>query len=574
MNVGVRDAPGFNFRLTPMVPLSGYPPAPANMDGYYLRGPPLWAAPGTQTQFSNLDIDLGFTGAQYATYNQDQGFPDMLHGQPGPGDNLESLFLLLAKAKMTQLGSTVHLSHSILDAPPVVPPFLDSPGLGPAAKGVGMISRFSMFPRQLGGGSGGDGSQDFAQALGAQWADPSDVSTILMVIGGDVVQKALAQGTGIPYFTPVCFSFGWVSYAFIALVEIIGDGRLLPPSDYPVKVINLGSGYARENKNWVVGRILRDLEASLSKEEPLEDDGIRIAVFEATKNPHGVTEFAFTGIHVVGLVLIALQLGLAAIPIGLSGEWDVMLITAVGTLLVQMAGCLPQWRAEKLPNRQHKSSVFALTQGNGSREIVVIMGKGNCLDLEELAASGSPRSGRIWEKFGGPLLSKRDDPAAVMIKNRTNLHRARNLRGFPVGFWITRVVTIAQSFLWLLLLVNLATPRNHNWVLLAIGAIGMFQNGYLAGMERPSKRRNVPLERVETFQAKKVMDCIMDYHAVYGNGTALLKEFFPGDLRPLESAWWAGETEGYDAERRAVEWRGNPRSNRENLYQAEGKINA
>jgi hypothetical protein len=35
------------------------------------------------------------------------------------------------------------------------------------------------------------------QTLGGQWANPADVSTILMVIGGDVVQKALAQSTGV-----------------------------------------------------------------------------------------------------------------------------------------------------------------------------------------------------------------------------------------------------------------------------------------------------------------------------------------------------------------------------------------
>ena len=63
-----------------------------------------------------------------------------------------------------------------------------------------------------------------------------------MVVGGDVVQNAFAQGTGKLY-TPVCFSFGCVAYAFTTLVGIIGDGRLLPRPDYPAKVLNLGSGY-------------------------------------------------------------------------------------------------------------------------------------------------------------------------------------------------------------------------------------------------------------------------------------------------------------------------------------------
>ena len=48
--------------------------------------------------------------------------------------------------------------------------------------------------------------------LQAQWSNPSDIFTILLIVGGDIVQKAIAQLTAgpIPHFTPVSFSFGWV----------------------------------------------------------------------------------------------------------------------------------------------------------------------------------------------------------------------------------------------------------------------------------------------------------------------------------------------------------------------------
>jgi len=109
--------------------------------------------------------------------------------------------------------------------------------------------------------------------LATQWVNPSDVSTILFVLGGDVVQKAFSQATGKLY-VPVCFSFGCVAYAFVALVGIIGDGRLLAPPDYPCKVLNLKSGYLRENKNFVLGRLLRDLEAIETRKENLpSEDG-------------------------------------------------------------------------------------------------------------------------------------------------------------------------------------------------------------------------------------------------------------------------------------------------------------
>lgn len=405
------------------------------------------------------------------------------------------------------------------------------------------------------------------QVMRDQWSNPTDISTILMIIGGDVVQKALAQGTGVWYFTPVCFSFGWVSYAFMALISIIGHGRLLPDPDYPAKVFNLKSGYARENKNWVVGRILRDVETSLSKKQPLGDDAIRISVYEAAVNRNGLTEFSLSLIHLNGLLCILMQLGLAAAPIALSGEWDIMLITAVGTLLVQMAGCVPQWRAEKLPNRQARDEVYALTQGNGSREIVVIFGMGNCLDIEEMAASGSPRGGRPWEKFTAKDIfsQPRNGPygKAQLPRRDTQLRKARVSRGIPVGFWVTRIVVVAQSILWLLLLINVATSRNYNWVLLAIGTIGMFQNAYLAGMERPVRLRNLPLNHVDSIRAKKVMDGLMDFEVQYpGLAVPLREEFFPGHLRMSEREWWDGRRKLYDDEREKMEWRGTPRSRR------------
>lgn len=420
---------------------------------------------------------------------------------------------------------------------------------------------FLSFARHIPQNSNMSGST--IQALRDQWSNPSDLSTILMVIGGDVVQKALAQGTGVWYFTPVCFSFGWVSYAFMALINIIGHGRLLPDPDYDVKVFNLESGYARDNKNWVVGRILRDIETTLSQEQPLADDAIRISVFKATPNRNGLTSFSPNFIHLEGLFCILLQIGLAAIPIALAGEWDTILITTAGTILVQMAGCTPQWRAEKLPNRQSENSTYALTRGNGSREIVVIFGEGNCLDLEELSASESPRGGRPWEKFIGADVFSRprttnDGPSAIPRWN-TQLRTSRVSHGMPLGFWVTRAIVVVQSILWLLLLINVAAPRSYNWVLLAIGSIGMFQNGYLAGMKSPSSHRNLPLNRVEVIRANKVMDGIMDLEVQYGCAVALRDEFFPGKLHDSEREWWDGNRDKYDDERAGAKWRGTPR---------------
>lgn len=411
-----------------------------------------------------------------------------------------------------------------------------------------------------------------AADLQAQWANPSDVTSILMIIGGDVVQKALAQGTGKLY-TPVCFSFGCVAYAFVSLVSIIGDGRLLPPPDYPAKVFNLQSGYQRENKNWVVGRILRDLEASLSRSDPLGDNGIRISVFEAALNSNGPTSFSWGWIHVAGALITAVQVALAVVPIALYREWAVIMILLAGTMLVQITGWLPQWRAEKLPNRQHSNAMYALTSGNGSRDVIVIFGRGNCLDLEELCASGSPRTSRPWEKFSRLSEQKLTyDEKKELPRRDTMLRKSINAHGMPVGFWITRILSSMLSVLWLLLLINVAAAKRHTWYLFGIGAIGMFQNAWLAATERQPKRHNLPLVHIDTIKTRKVMDGLMDFETVYQQAGPLLTEFFPGKLRPLEEQWWHGQGESdkdpYDNERMKHELaRGTPKRFEKNPFQ-------
>jgi hypothetical protein len=67
--------------------------------------------------------------------------------------------------------------------------------------------------------------------LRAQWSNPGDAFTILLIIGGDIVQTAIAQlcAGPVPYLTPVSFSFGWVSSFPYLLVEHVFDsfsGRL------------------------------------------------------------------------------------------------------------------------------------------------------------------------------------------------------------------------------------------------------------------------------------------------------------------------------------------------------------
>ena len=55
--------------------------------------------------------------------------------------------------------------------------------------------------------------QSTSQWLEGQWSNPSDIFTILLIVGGDIIQVAIAQLSAgpIPYLVPVSFSFGWVT---------------------------------------------------------------------------------------------------------------------------------------------------------------------------------------------------------------------------------------------------------------------------------------------------------------------------------------------------------------------------
>jgi hypothetical protein len=421
----------------------------------------------------------------------------------------------------------------------------------------------------------GNETTDVTGALATQWANPVDVLSILLIIGGDVVQRAFAQGTGKIY-VPVCFSFGCVAYAFMGLVNIIGDGRLLPPPDYSCKVFNLGSGYSRDSKSFVIGRLLRDLEASEARlvKASERDYALKITVFRASYNRNGRAGFSWTYLHLVGLGVTALQLAISAIPYILSQDWSVMLITLAGTFLIQWAGMLPQWTAEKLPHRQDSRSIFALTSGNGSRDIMVILGYGNCLDLESLAVQQTPRNSRPWEKFKWLSKPSKRPKATVAFHRHDSWQRQAiscnlwPLSGFPLGFAITRLSYGLLSIIWLFLLINVSAAKNFpdSWCLLAIGGIGMFQNAWLAAKELSPPMRNIPLERIDEITSRKVMDGIMDFHYTYELGEPLRKEFFPGKLNDDEEKWWSNDCKQYDDKRIGVTARGTPRRLRPEKY--------
>ncbi|KAH8666513.1 hypothetical protein BX600DRAFT_461921 [Xylariales sp. PMI_506] len=422
-------------------------------------------------------------------------------------------------------------------------------------------NQWTWFPtlNQLGQGLTKWDNNDTGHDLAKEWRNPHVViGTVLMLVGGDVIRAAMAQSAGMLY-TPVCFSFGWIAYCLSAVVDVFGDGKLLPRPDYPVKVFNLSSGYWRENRNWVIGRIVRDHQTWISREEPLGDNAIRIAVYEAEFNKRGSRSFRYTKLHLFGVCTTTLQLAIASIPTIITGgrEWGVLIVTVFGTGLALIMGALPQWTAEKLPNGHKSAQMYALTAGNGSRDVMVIKGAGNCLNLEELAAHESPVNTRPWVKFQNPAAKQRN--SATLL--------SREVFGIPQGHFITICVSVLLALCWILLLITIPGLEGHTWFFIAVGGMGLFHNTVVAGMRRKPKERNLPLRFLDVIVTQKVMDGLMDLEVSYpGCGAPLLREFMPGQLLADEKDWWNEEPSNrgmtpYDIQRyRERYYRLRPRS--------------
>ena len=346
-----------------------------------------------------------------------------------------------------------------------------------------------------------NGSGSGFHSVKSQWQNPNDILTILTIIGGDIVQRAVAQLSGHPsYITPVAFSFGWVGYTLNMVVAIMGEGRVMPPADCDCVVVNAKSMYSRTNRSWVLGRLVRDHDAN-----PLKP-GLTVTFFEACNN--GTDSGTVQGIpkadwvYFSGIGTILLQLAIAVIPGACYKDWTILMVTTIGTILALAGGALPKWRKEKWNGRLSREgdrSVMCLTRGNGYSDVLVIIseGKGH-YKLEDLA----------------------------------------NARTVPVPgtTWVALVLCIAQ----ILLLLTVAGLNSNAWYLLAIGTFGMVQNALAAGVPRDSSTSGIHFKEIRdsVIAEKKVFRALQRAEEAEPYvGLCLLPIFFPGGLRPDEEEW-------------------------------------
>jgi hypothetical protein len=194
---------------------------------------------------------------------------------------------------------------------------------------------------------------------------------------------------------------------------------------------------------------------------------------------------------------------------------------------------------------------------------MIILGRGNCLDLEELAVQESPRSTRIWEKIeflSDPVYDEKGRERCH--SNGMKIRTSKMMFGVPLGFIMTGALCTVQSVFWIALLITVSGLRSHSWFILAVGAVGMFQNAAVAAIGRDSSKRNLPLIEVDQIVSRKVMDGLMDLEVTFpGHAPFLIEEFFPGELTDEEVEWWKGKRERYDDKRCSeIDRRGIPRS--------------
>ena len=349
-------------------------------------------------------------------------------------------------------------------------------------------------------------SESAAELLKQQFINPAEVLSVLLIIGGDIVQKACAQlSSGKKGFsiTPVAFSFGWVAYAFGALMSAFGDGSLMPAPDIASTIAVVG-GQKKTNESWVLGRLIRDLELEPDNKRFNDDKtpklgGLRIRFYHTSGKS---CEPCHDWIWGSFLLFMPLQFAVAAVPM-YHGNWSILMITSFGTALALTMGSLRQWRDEKFHGRMKKGGRYVLTRGNGHSHAFVISNseENTFITLDDLAISR------------------------------------------PMPNWRERTNLVILATLWIALLITVGATKEDTWFLLAVGVIGMTHNVVVAGFRRQSGAHGIPITDDETM-TPRIIDADTVFPAIRqaedicpGVGLALISSFFPEGLQPEQETW-------------------------------------
>lgn len=329
----------------------------------------------------------------------------------------------------------------------------------------------------------------------------------------------------------------------------------MPDATTPGSTLVVGavSGHVRTTYSWLLSKFLADFDERTdremedeqahpdpqdSKSRPLvshnglhktgkpEWEALRVSVFEVDSSSavlHGVPTLDW--VWYSGVAVILVQLVLAILPWILEGDWVPFMIIASGNVLVLFGASLPQWKDEKWSCPKNGGATITLTQGNGSRNAIVILKSEEAgLDFEILAqgtrttkSSGATRLGtailaclwvmllitvagisqNTWCKSSSPsLLSRRPQSLLRAIQPEVSSHH-RILAG-----------------------------------LLGIGLLGTMQNLVAAGASRSPSALGLHVKHKETIRGQSVVRVLKEVEQKYPLvGSSLVKVFFTGSLR-------------------------------------------
>jgi hypothetical protein len=325
---------------------------------------------------------------------------------------------------------------------------------------------------------------------------------------------------------------GWVSYATTAINSAIGENKLMPGADTPCTVINASNGQSRGNGSWVLGRAMRDFEhwmggpvrAKVEEGKQAKWAFDKEVAQKQGKSPETIGFPAHAGLVVSfwafdpdkrdrlqkpgrdilfwsGVIVTLLQLGVAAIPLGIYGNWGVLLVTGAAILLCFLTGFQAQWKREKWACRQiepGQKRTYIMTRGNGAQHAIVVECDGVGLNLEDLCTG----------------FDNLDSPAISLT---------------------CRLVMVTLGVLWVALLITSGALTDQSWFLIAVGGIGMLQNIFVAGWSRKPEALGLPLKYKTVVGSPKVITAIIEAEKTVPKvGRALVGTFFPGGLFPSE----------------------------------------
>lgn len=294
-------------------------------------------------------------------------------------------------------------------------------------------------------------------------------------------------------------------------------------------MVNTYTGRVHTNMSWLLGRLLRNHEywkQSLIEEakrkrtdvvqvqeivdnvEREKDAELTVYVYTETHRRKRSWKDSHDWVWISGVVVTLLQLGIAAIPVGLYREWEILAITAAGICLafatgfVNGAASRPRkrptlkqltGRKKKMKEGEEKNEprTYVLTEGPNANLVVMIKSNEKGTDLEEFArVTDEGKNSTIFE-------------SAILL------------------------------VLWVGLLITITGLKTKTWFVVAIGAIGMLQNIVLAGAPRKFVAFGMSLELDTVIQEKNAYATLLELNdQIPYAGLKVMRLFYPGTLRP------------------------------------------